>query len=66
MTSQPPLLLTLEDRLARIEALLVGMGTRLDRLERLAMRIDHYIQKPEQKRREVSSFQEVRAALRAS
>ena len=50
--AQPPLLLTLDDRLARIESLLVTMGTRLDRLERLAMRIDHQTQKPEAQRRE--------------
>jgi hypothetical protein len=47
-----PLLLNLDDRLARIESLLVTMGSRLDRLERLAMRIDHHTQKPEPKRRE--------------
>jgi hypothetical protein len=52
MAHQPPLLLNLEDRLARIESLLGTMGTRLDWLERLAMRIDHNTQKPERKGRD--------------
>jgi hypothetical protein len=51
MAHQPPLLLNLEDRLARIESLLGTMGTRLDRLERLAMRIDHNTQKSQTRSR---------------
>jgi hypothetical protein len=39
MPSPPPLLLTTDDRLARIESLLVAVGTTVDRIEWLASRI---------------------------
>jgi hypothetical protein len=39
MPSPPLLLLTTDDRLARIESLLVAVGTTVDRIERLASRM---------------------------
>jgi|RhiMetdeSRZDD1v2_1073273.scaffolds.fasta_scaffold50631_10 hypothetical protein len=51
MPSPPPLLLTTDDRVARIESLLVALGTRVDRIERLASRIDVQTRKQDGKRR---------------
>jgi hypothetical protein len=51
MPSPPPLLLTTDDRLARIESLLVAVGTTVDRIERLASRIEVQTRKQEGKRR---------------
>jgi hypothetical protein len=46
----PPLLLTTDDRLARIESLLGNIGTRVDHIERLALRIDMQTRKQEPKK----------------
>jgi hypothetical protein len=51
MSSPPPLLLSTDDRLARIESPLVAIGTRVDRIERLASRIDAQARKQDGKRR---------------
>jgi hypothetical protein len=51
MPSSPPLLLTTDDRLARIESLLVVVATTVDRIERLASRIDVQTRKQDGKRR---------------
>ena len=51
MPSTPPLLLTTDQRLARIESLLVAVATTVDRIERLASRIDHQTRKQDGKRR---------------
>ena len=53
MPSPPPLLLTTDDRLARIESLLVALGTRVDRIEQLALRIEFQTRKQEGKRSEL-------------
>ena len=51
MPGPPPLLMSTDDRLARIESLLVALGTRVERIERLASRIDVQTRKQDGKRR---------------
>jgi hypothetical protein len=41
MSSPPPLLLTTDERLARIESLLVALETRVDHIERLSLSSFH-------------------------
>jgi hypothetical protein len=53
MPSPPLLLLSTDDRLARIESLLVAIGTRVDHIERLASRIDAQTRKQIEKRGEL-------------
>jgi hypothetical protein len=50
MSSPPPLLLSTDDWLARIESLFVAIGTTVDRIERLASRIDAQTRKADGKK----------------
>jgi hypothetical protein len=50
MPNSPPLLMSTDDRLARIESLLVALGTGVDRIERLASRIEVQTRKQDGKR----------------